>query len=259
MSSRYLQPTRFTRKSKEQESKEAKESKEAVDIISLPPVRCVTCGKVMREKYYDLYEELVNTKLNTEDLLLQLYKELAMIIMSEYQIQDSIESTIKSLKLEKLYHLIRKKETSIQSLIEEITFVLEEQANKLLKQGKTIDEILERLDLDDLLFNTYQKLRSYKYKPEDVFVKLNLTRPCCRLTIARPPKMANPSYIGENTGYDLDPGVVEEIVEEVSEPERIPEPEPKSKGASLKNMLLKAKEKKKENPTIKKVSKYYAI
>jgi hypothetical protein len=114
---------------------------------------------------------------------------------------------------------------------------------------------LERLQLDEILGDAYKKLSNSTYKPEDVFDKLNISKPCCRTSFAFTPKMPNPSFIGPILGYDIEP--------DQPEPEPEPEPEPvqNNKASKLRSLLLKAKAKKQEKKQeqIQKISKFYAI
>jgi DNA-directed RNA polymerase subunit N (RpoN/RPB10) len=226
---------------------------ETVDVVDLQPIRCMTCGKVLREKYFDTYDELVGTIVSQDDLLIRLYKQLALIIKNEYDKTQDLKLVAKNLNLEKFYDKVEAKNRKyVNQFIESIIYLIEERSQELLQKGNDVEQILERLQLDEILGDAYKKLVNSKYRPEDVFDKLNISRPCCRTSIAFTPKMSNPLY-GPILGYDIEPDQPE------PEPEPEPEPVPKDKASKLRSLLLKTKEKKQEKPTIKKVSKYYAI
>lgn len=234
---------------------------EAEDVEILPPVRCMTCGKVLRESYYKAMIDMVGKNIETDDLLIKLYKDLAMIIRNEFNKHGSIEKTAKTLGLTKFYNIVSKKETNrtIGSVIENIIFLIEDQVQQLLDEDLDIEEVLETLQLDKLLDESYQNLKNYKYKPEDVFEKLKINKPCCRTSISFAPKIAIPSYIGAVTGYNIEPDKYEPEEEQV-----IPESPPKDKASKLKALLKKAKERSTLNPQEKskegkKQSRYYAI
>jgi len=227
-----------------------------VDIVNLPPVRCMTCGKVFREKYFDTYDELVGTIVNQEDLLIRLYKQLALIIKNEYDKTQDLKLVAKNLNLEKFYDKVEAKNRKyVNQFIESIIFLIEERSQELFKKGNDVEQILERLQLDEILGDAYKKLSNSTYKPEDVFDKLNISKPCCRTSFAFTPKMPNPSFIGPILGYDIEP--------DQPEPELEPEPEPvqNDKASKLRSLLLKAKAKKQEKKQeqIQKISKFYAI
>lgn len=228
---------------------------ETVDVIDLPPVRCMTCGKILRQNYFDAYDQLVGEKINQEDLLIKLYKELAVIIKKEYNQTEDLKTAAKNLNLGKFYDKVNEKDRKyVNQFIESIIFLIEERSQELLQKGYDVKQILERLQLDEILNYAFSKLQNAKYKPEDVFDKLNISRPCCRTSMSFTPKMSNPFY-GPILGYDIEP----DKQEPEPEPEPEPVPEPKDKASKLRSLLLKSKEKKQEKPTIKKISKYYAI
>jgi DNA-directed RNA polymerase subunit N (RpoN/RPB10) len=238
----------------------------AEDVEILPPVRCMTCGKILRESYYEAIDDMVGKKIQVDDLLIRLYKDLAMIIRNEFNKSGSIEKTAKDLGLSKFYNIVSKKESNrtggnrtIGSIIENIIFLIEDQVQQLLDEDLDIEEVLETLQLDKLLDESYQNLKNYKYKPEDVFEKLKINKPCCRTSISFAPKIAIPSYIGAVTGYNIEPDKYEPEEEQV-----IPESPPKDKASKLKALLKKAKERSTSNPQEKskegkKQSRYYAI
>jgi DNA-directed RNA polymerase subunit N (RpoN/RPB10) len=230
------------------------------DVEILPPVRCMTCGKILRESYYEAIDNMVGKKIQVDDLLIRLYKDLAMTIRNEFNKNGSIEKTAKALGLSKFYNIVSKKESSnrtIGSIIENIIFLIEDQVQQLLDEDLDIEEVLETLQLDKLLGESYQNLKNYKYKQEDVFEKLKINKPCCRTSISFAPKMSIPSYIGAVTGYNVEPDKYE------PEEEAIPESPPKDKASKLKALLKKAKEAKKETKDLpregKKQSRFYAI
>lgn len=238
----------------------------AEDVEILPPVRCMTCGKILRESYYEAIDDMVGKKIQVDDLLIRLYKDLAMIIRNEFNKSGSIEKTAKDLGLSKFYNIVSKKESNrtggnrtIGSIIENIIFLIEDQVQQLLDEDLDMEEVLETLQLDKLLDESYQNLKNYKYKPEDVFEKLKINKPCCRTSISFAPKIAIPSYIGAVTGYNIEPDKYEPEEEQV-----IPESPPKDKASKLKALLKKAKERSTSNPQEKskegkKQSRYYAI
>lgn len=229
----------------------AKKQEPAEDIISLEPVRCMTCGKVLREKYFDTMEEYVGKRIETNDLLTKLYKELVIMMKDEYQKTQDLSYAMKNLNLSKYYESVKNKSPKyVMEIIENVILKLDVEMQDLLRKGKELDEVLEVLQLDDILLDKWKKLKSYKYKTEDVFEKLEIKRPCCRQTISFRPKMAIPSSFGPITGYDEPESFVEEIVEV--------EPEPLDKASKLRSLLLKSKQKTKD-PKMKKVVKYLGI
>jgi DNA-directed RNA polymerase subunit N (RpoN/RPB10) len=231
-----------------------RKKEEAEDITRLPPVRCMTCGKVLREKYFDTMDELVGQKLDPNDLLIKFYKGLTILIKNQYEQMEDFDGVITELGLEDYSSL--NKEKTLGNKIENLLLNLDAEIQVLLKKENSIDEIMDilRFSQNQPIYKLYTKVKSLRYKPEDIYDKLNLKRPCCRTSVSFAPKIAIPS--GPITGYDIEPEKEESYVEEVVEE---PVPSKSDKASKLRGLLLKAKEKKEKSKEIKKVSAYKAV
>jgi DNA-directed RNA polymerase subunit N (RpoN/RPB10) len=147
------------------------------DYEELLPVRCITCGKVMREKYLEEMEK-VGQPLDMEDV-------------------------------------------------------------------RRIKELEPSMSLADI--------RKIKYTKEFLFDKIGINKPCCRSTIAFPPKIAVPRNIGPVTGYDLDE--VAQTLDDVSQFMEEEEGEEEGEGEGEKEE--RRKKKKKQQDMSKKIKMFF--
>ena len=233
------------------------------DIVDLPPVRCFTCGKVMLEKYFEEMDEYKDRKLDIRLVFDKLLMILEQVILDRYsKSKKSLGDVFTEIGLDELYDnvaLVKRKyiNDTVQDVIQQISLYVDEQIAKKVSGSK----ILSNIGLDEILGESYLKIKDMKYSQEDVMNRLGLKRPCCRATVVFRPQMALPKTMGAVSGYDIDPDKVDE---ELSKVEEVLEEEDISKknidrAKTMREKLQALKSKASAKPKEKRITKYLAV
>jgi DNA-directed RNA polymerase subunit N (RpoN/RPB10) len=230
------------------------------DIVDLPPVRCFTCAKVIREKYFEQLEQLQNKKLDTRTIFDKLLLVLEQVIYEKYSKSKSqkIEDVFDEIGLGELFENVPLKKRkyvreSIQDVIQQISSFVDDQISKKQSGSK----ILKNIGLDQILGDAYLQIKDLKYSPEDIMNQLGIKRPCCRTTLIFTPKMGLPKTLGPVLGYDIEPEAEQSKVEEVVE-EEVPKTS-KDRAKSMREKLQALKSKESVKPKEKRILKYLAV